>query len=204
MNSGISSASVFQNVSSKPEKKFLDTLSALNVTAGVTTGVLSGVLNGCAQGTDAIQHIGRQTTMTSLYWIWEGQITTTTVGGAPLRLVIVYDKEAEGAPPTIAANAQSDIFSVDSIIAQMNLNNRDRFVVLVDEVVECIGTGGPQSFFRKGYRKIRMPMVFNSNTGSTIAAINTGSIYAVVWQSGSLTNAGATTQLQTRIRFQDN
>lgn len=204
MNSGVSSVSVFQQVSRRPEKKFLDVTSSLNLTAGVTTGVLSGVLNGCAQGTDAIQHIGRQTTMTSLYWMWEGQVTATTVGGSPVRLVIFYDKEAEGTAPTIAAGAQSDAFSVDSIIAQMNLNNRDRFVVLVDEIVECLGQAGPQSFMRKGYRKIRMPVVFNSNTGSTIAAINTGSVYAVIWQSGSLTTAGATTQLQTRIRFEDN
>lgn len=200
---GVSSASVFQQVSRRPERKFLDLNTGLNLGAGVAAGSLSGVLNGCAQGTDANQHIGRQTRMTSLYWLWQGNLALTAANGSPVRLVIVYDKEAEGAAPTIATGAQTDIFAEDSIVAQMNLNNRDRFIVLVDEVVECVGAAGPQAFMRKGYRKIQLPVVFNASAAATIAAINTGSIYAVAWQAGSVTTAGVNTQLQTRIRFED-
>lgn len=150
-----------------------------------------------------MQHIGRQTTMKSLYWIWEGNISTTGTGSSPIRLVIVYDKEAEGAAPTIAAALQTDIFNQDNIEAMQNLNNRDRFVVLVDEIVECIGTAGPQAFMRKGYRKIQLPVVFNASAAATVAAINTGSVYAVAWQNGALATTNMGTTLQTRIRFED-
>lgn len=200
---GIASSSVFQNVSRRPELKFLDVNVANGLVQGNATANALQLLNGCAQGTDANQHIGRQTTMKSLYWMWQVSLAATTTGSASARLVIVYDKEAEGAPPTVATGAQTDMFNQDSIEAQMNLNNRDRFIVLVDEIVECIGTAGPQSYMRKGYRKISLPVVFNAGAGATVAAINTGSVYAVVWNSGGLAVAAAPGTLQTRIRFED-
>jgi len=200
-NSGVSSSSVFQSTSKRPELKFID-LSSVITPVGAGTGTIQ-LLNGCAQGTDAVQHIGRQTTMKSLYWLWQGQMGSTTTNSGSLRLVILYDKEAEGAAPTIASGAQTDAFNIDNIVAQMNLNNRDRFVVLVDELVESIGTAGPQAFFRKGYRKVSLPCVFNGGAGATVAAINTGSIYAFAWNSGSFGVAQPITDLQTRIRFED-
>lgn len=200
---GISSASVFQNVSRQPELKFLDVTTAGTFTVATATANTPVLINGCAQGTDANQHIGRQTTMKSLYWLWEGFLATTTIGQTSCRLVIVYDKEAEGAAPTVAAGMQTDIFNMDSIVAQNNLNNRDRFVILVDEVVECLGASGPSAFMRKGYRKVQLPCVFNAGAGATVAAINTGSVYAIVWGGFPLAVANATYNLQTRIRFTD-
>lgn len=204
--SGISSASVFQSVSRKPELKFIDVLNnaiAPAIGGALPAGTIVGLLNGCAQGTDAIQHIGRQTTMKSLYWLWTGEVQTTTVGGSSSRLVIVYDKEAEGAAPTIAAGVQTDVFNQDNILAQMNLNNRDRFVTLVDEIVEVYGSAGPQAFMRKGYRKVNLPCVFNASAAATVAAINTGSIYAFIWNGAGLGTAAPGQQLQTRVRFED-
>lgn len=201
---GVASASVFQGGGGKPELKFLDLNTNISPTAASVAGVGPFLLNGCAQGSDAVQHIGRKTQMKSLYWIWQGSLAPTTAGTASQRLVIVYDKEAEGAAPTIAAVAQTDIFNADNILAMNNLNNRDRFITLVDEIVECTGTGGPQSFMRKGYRKIDLPVVFNAGAGATVASINTGSVYAVAWQDGKLITAAPLNSLQTRIRFTDN
>lgn len=197
-SSGVSSSSVFQGTSRAPELKFIDVNTALTpALAGSIT-----LLNGCAQGTDAIQHIGRQTTMKSLYWMFQGEMAPTGTQAGSVRLVILYDKEAEGAAPTIFAAAQTDAFNADSIVAQQNLNNRDRFIVLVDEIIECIGTAGPQAFFRKGYRKISLPVVFNAGAGATVAAINTGSIYAFTWSTG-IGVAAPNCTLQTRVRFED-
>lgn len=200
---GIASTSVFQAVSNKPESKFLDVTTSFPLTGAQTIFDTPILINGCAQGTDATQHIGRQIKMTSLYWMWQGQVAVTTTGAGCARLVIVYDKEAEGAAPTAAAGAQTDVFTIDSIIAQNNLNNRDRFITLVDEIVECLGTAGPQAFMRKGYRKIQLPVVFNASAAATIAAINTGSVYAFCVQSGGLVTAASPTFLQSRIRFED-
>lgn len=200
---GISNTSVFQATVRRPELKFLDVLTMGTFTTGQATGNTPVLLNGCAQGTDATNHIGRQITMKSLYWLWEGFLAATTTGGTSARLVIVFDKEAEGAAPTIAAGAQTDMFNQDNIVAQINLNNRDRFIVLVDEIVECFGAAGPQAFMRKGYRKVALPTIFNAGAGATVAAINTGSVYAIVWGGFPLAVANATYNLQTRIRFED-
>lgn len=199
---GISSSSVFQNTSRRPELKFLDLNTPYNI-GNAAAGNGPTLINGCAQGTDATQHIGRQTTMKSLYWLWEGAVSPTSVGACPARLVIFYDKESEGAAPTIAAGVQTDAFNQDNITAQNNLNNRDRFIILVDEVVECTGTGGPQAFMRKGYRKVALPCVFNASAASTIAAINTGGVFAVTWGTTQIATAPITSTLQTRIRFED-
>lgn len=198
---GISSTSVFQPGRRGPELKFLDLNSTTNPALAGTGSLF--LLNGCTQGTDANNHIGRQTTMKSLYWLWRGNVQATTTGSGSVRLVMLYDKEAEGAAPTISTGGTSDAFNQDNIVAQMNLNNRDRFVVLLDEVVECIGTAGPQAFMRKGYRKVSLPCVFNSGSAGTVTDIQTGSVYAFVWSGGSFATATVTGSLQTRIRFED-
>lgn len=201
---GIGSVSVFQApASNAPELKFIDVTSVLTITNGSNVAGPVTPLNLVARGIDATQEIGRKIVMKSLYWLWEGTIGPTSTGSTPVRLVILYDKEANGALPTVATGAQTDMFNQDNIYAQMNLNNRDRFIVLVDEIVECIGTAGPQCFYRKGYRKISLPVVFNATQTAAIGAINTGSIVAVQWGGGGLAVATGAANLQTRIRFED-
>lgn len=197
---GMQNASVFQQVRRGPELKYLD-LTTTPVASLAGTGSIN-FLNACAQGIDANMHIGRQSLMKSLYWMWQGRMPATTTLGGSIRLVILYDKEAEGAAPTIATGGQADAFNQDNIWAQMNLNNRNRFVVVVDEIIECLGTAGPQAFFRKGYRKIALPVTFNADATAAITAINQGSLYAFCWANGFATLAPTTT-LQTRIRFED-
>lgn len=202
-SSGVSSVSVFQApAKAMPEKKSLDVTSTLTPTGAAPTGLQ--LLNGVGPGTDINQHIGRTVTLKSLYWIWQGNVAATTAGGSAYRLLIVYDKESEGAAPTIATGAKSDILATNAIYGMNNLDNRDRFVTLVDEMVECIGTGGPQSFLRKGYRKISMPMVFNSTGDATVNSIQTGGVWAFAFQGGTAITAAPVTTLQTRLRFVDN
>lgn len=201
---GIGSVSVFQDTTTnKPELKFLDVSSTITQGAAQTTASAVTPLNLVARGIDATQEIGRKVVMKSLYWLWEGGLAPTATGFTPARLMIVYDKEANGVLPTVATGAATDMMNQDNIVAQMNLNNRDRFIVLVDEIVESVGTAGPQGFMRKGYRKISLPMVFNATQTATITAIQTGTIVAFVWGGGPLVTAGLNTLLQTRIRFED-
>lgn len=199
---GINSASVFQPPAGK-EKKFLDATQNVTFVAAQSTNTGLLLCNGIAQGTAPNQHVGREVNIKSFYWMFEGTMGSTTTGASPVRLLIVYDKDASGAPPTVATGAVTDICASDSIVTPMNLYNSDRFIVLVDEIIETIGTAGPQSFMRKGYRKVSLPMIFNATTTATITAIQTGSIYAVAWQNGGLATANFSALLQTRIRFED-
>lgn len=199
---GISSMSVFQKPGGK-ERKALD-VSTTGMVVAATAGWLAPVLlNGCGPGTDLFQHVGRETTMTSLYWQFRGSMAATSTGGSPIRLLIVYDKEANGAAPTMSTAAQTDILATNLISSHNNLNNRDRYITLVDEIIEYVGASGPAGWFRKGYRKISLPCVFNATGDANIASINTGSIYASVCQDGNIATANPTMALNTRIRFTD-
>lgn len=142
--------------------------------------------------------------MKSLYWTWRGALSTTATGSSSVRLLVVYDKESEAGAPSIYVPSASDIVNQDNINAKMNLDNRDRFIVLLDEIVETLSPAGPVCFYRKGYRKVQLPVVFNNITTATIGAIQTGGIYAVVWSDGNLVSGSMVSVLDTRIRFVDN
>lgn len=194
---GVNSVSVFQPPTGK-EKKFVDTNTNTLITAGQATATGPVLLNPIAQGTDAIMHTGREITMTSVYWQFFLSLAATSAGSSPIRMLIVYDKQCNGVAPTIA-----QILAADQLNSPNNLDNRDRFITLVDEIVECCGTGGPQSFMRKGYRKISLPVVFNATTTATITAIQSGSVTAWFYQDGQIITANPVSNLYTRIRFDD-
>lgn len=195
---GLNSTSVFQPPAGK-EKKFIDVGTSNLILAGQATFTTPAAINLMAQGVDAVTHVGRQVTMTSLYWQFTGSLAATSTGTSPIRLMIVYDKEANGALATTAM-----ILAQDQLNGANNLNNRDRFITLVDEVIESMTLGGDGSFFRKGFKKISLPVTFNATATATIDAINTGSVLIMACQSGNIITANPIGSCLTRIRFTDN
>lgn len=183
-------------LSTAPEKKNLDINQASPVVAAQTTATVA-LLNGSGIGSDDFNHVGRKTLMKSIQWRFTGHLAPTTTGSSAIRMLIIYDKQANGVAPTT-----TQVVVADSIENPMQLDYSERFVVLVDEIIECVGTQGPQAFYTKGYRKINLPCEF-IGTGGTITSIGTGSIYSYVWQDGGLITASPATQLYTRIRFID-
>lgn len=167
------------------------------VVFGQTTATLQ-LLNGIQQGASEVQRIGRSVDMVSLTYKWVGYLAPTTTGASPLRLLIVYDKQPNGAALTAL-----NVLQIDSIESLMNLSFSKRFIILVDEEVECIGTSGPQAWFKKGFRTLNLPAEFQGTSGA-ITGIETGSVYALVYQAGGLLVASPNSQLYTRIRYIDN
>lgn len=183
-------------------------LKAIDVDPTTTTITSTGtlvLLNGAAQGTDFTNRIGRKIKMTSLFiraFIYpEDDITLESL----LRVSIVYDSDANGAAPAI-----TDILKSASPIALMNLNNRDRFEVLMDKQY-MIGktnntatqalTNGNNLFDFKEYITLDHDTIFGG-TGATIADIKTGSIYLMMISSTAGTDC-PNMSYATRIRFND-
>jgi len=179
------------------EKKNIDVNTAATIIFGQATVSTLTHINPITQGAAGNQRIGRESTMRSIHYRWIGSLAPTTTGTSALRLLIIYDKQPNKALPGI-----TDVLTIDSIESPMNLDNNKRFVILVDQEVECIGTQGPQSWYIKGYRKIGLPTEF-FNTGGSIASCNTGSVIAITYQNGNLLIANPSSQLYTRIRFDD-
>lgn len=185
-------------LASASELKNLDVDNTTNIVAGSGAGVLN-LINGVAQGTTALTRLGRRITMRSLYWRWNGHLNATTVGGSGLRMLIVYDKQAN-----VAAPVATDVLTVDAIRSPMNLSNSRRFVTLADYHIDCVGTAGNQAWMRTGYRKLNLNVEFNTGSTGTITDITSGSVYSIIYQDGNLATAVTASQLYTRIRFSDN
>jgi len=183
--------SAFQK-SSGIEKKNIDD-TAPKITSGATTWTIN-VLNDVAQGTTAITRIGRKILMKSLLvqgWV---NLSSPTV----LRILIIYDRQPNGALP-----GATDVLTSNTLMAAMNLDNRDRFICLADifpgDDAENLTGNATNGFGWKRFIKMNLETIYGGNAGS-IADINTGSLLIMTNCYGG--TASSETGLQ-RLRFVD-
>lgn len=179
------------------EKKNIDTTAVGTVIAGQSTAI-PVTLNLTTRGTNPTQYVGRSIRMRSLLIRWNGCLAQTSVAGSGLRMVVVYDKQTNGALP-----ATTDVFAADQMSSPMNLANNRRFEVVMDEEIPCVGTGGPQAWNIKRYVKLNHVVEFNQVNGGTIADITSGSLIAYFYQAGTLISANPTNSFYARVRFVD-
>lgn len=178
------------------------------ITAGVlpAAGVWSSVnlLNPVAQGVTTLSRIGREIQMKSLKINYETASGTSTI---PVRMLAVYDKQTNGiypyycGPPLLtiigALPSITDILSTDAFTSQANLDNKDRFVTLMDVIIKP----GGSTTVDEQWRKFDLPVVFKG-TGGAITDISTGGVYFMVASASALA-APATYNAYTRIRYTD-
>lgn len=181
-----------------PEKKNVDITSTNTVVFGQTTAQVL-TLNPIQPGNGSNNRVGRGVQLQSISWRWQGVLAGTTTGATPLRMLLVYDHQNNG-----QAVAATDILTVDSITSPMNLANNKRFLVIADEEIDCVGTQGPQSWNSKGFRKLNLPMEFNSGVSNSITDIQTGAIIALFYSAGTLLVASPSNQFYSRVRYVDN
>lgn len=191
------------------ERKYIDT--APGVYQVNTSGSIT-CLNGCARGTDANQRVGRKIVMTSAFI--RGYVSselsttytpTTNAISQLARCIIIYDNEANAGTPLI-----SDILTSATSYDQLNINNRDRFTVLMDKqwAIGPMSTTGfmaaQQAFALKKYIPMKHPVVYNSSNNGDYSDINTGTLW-MVWignvAAGTGTDANA--RVSVRLRFTD-
>lgn len=189
----------------KQERKVIDTASAsydINTTGSVT------LLNGVAAGTDFTDRIGRKIIMKTAQI--EGCINQTGGDVATTvnycRVMIVYDKQSNGALPAI-----TDVLTAATSKSFMNLNNRDRFVVLLDRrhAVGSRGITATQSFSDgpgpvplHEYIKINLPVIYDGGTAA-IGDIQTGSLFLLTIGDVAAGTSDAQFIGALRVRFAD-
>lgn len=181
-----------------PELKNIDETNTVALTAGSLQFSAAQDLNIISQGATAETRIGRKIVMTSLEIRWTWSLAIGAVGGSPLRILVVYDKQANAAAPAI-----TDILATNSFLGLMNLANSERFVILVSQILEPISTGNNISVGGTIYRSMRLETVFNDTNGGTIGDIQTGSVTMWFAQDGQVTTANPTVGYNTRVRFED-
>lgn len=193
------------NLGGRGELKFVDTS---NQNIAMTTSWQLALVNGVAQGTDYTNRVGRKTTMKSV--IFNGNVfnlstaSLNAFNGAYCRLVIIYDTQ----PNSGALPAGTDIFATNDPNSPLNLNNRDRFQVLMDvrkqvsaflmNATPALATGNPSNAYFKKYMKCNKDTIF-SGTANTISSISTGAVYLCFIADF----AAAAFDYYIRIRFTD-
>jgi len=178
-----------------PEIKAVDvsTSFAPPLTSSFATPQL---LNGCTQGAGATNRIGRKMLMKS----FQMRYTCSVADGddaSQHRIVVVYDKQANGAAPIA-----TDVFGGNNFLAPLNLNNSDRFVVICDEVTESVQSS-VINISGQRYVKMNMETIF-SGSSNGIADIASGSVYMFIANNATPTIGVVTAAfVWTRIRYID-
>lgn len=187
------------NPSRQGELKFIDVSTGGTLTFASDAFFAPILLNGCTQGSDATNRIGRKINIKSLYVRWEAHAGTTTTQGSPVRVIIAYDKQANA-----GAFGKTDLLLADDVLSPNNLSNRDRFVVLYDELSDTVANNAKPTVCGTCYKKLNLETLFNSGNAGTIGDIQTGSIYIMAaWHGTSVGTANGAFNFRSRIRFVD-
>lgn len=181
---------------SKAEFKFVDVAST--TTAANSTGSVV-LLNGIARGDSVSERTGRQVTMRSVYLQYELYATVGTGLNQIHRVMLVLDKQVNATTPSVA-----DIVSSGDVRGFRNLDNRNRFAILIDrhyEIAQSTTTGTHQ--FDKIYRRLNTITTYNNGDAGTVADIKTNALFLVILGSeGAGTTAGSVLH-NSRVRYND-
>ena len=193
------------------EKKAID---YRGVPSGSSASIQPYVLNAVGAGSDFNQRIGRRIRMKSLLFrvLVSFPVTEATSETAQFRLLIVLDKQYNAsATTTTTTNAplvnaglidNTQVIAADWINAPINLNNRDRFKVLVDKFVD-LNQEGPAMKHIHIYKKMNIDTTFG-NTGATGGDIQTNAVLCYMFTNNANTASTITDiTYYSRIRFID-
>lgn len=184
--------------SSGGELKFVDVATQITITAGAVTWSAGTLLNGIAPGSTASNRIGRKVHGKSLLFRYSLRLAATSTGGSPVRILIVYDKQANAAAPAI-----TDILTTDEMRYPNNLSNRDRFVTIFDHYTEPVSANANASTASVLFKRFDLETMFNAGAAGTIGDITSGSIYVFAAQTSSIATANATIDFAARYRYTD-
>jgi len=230
---GLAAQPAFRSL--KGEVKSLDVGSATAVAPGGTpltvnqTGLI-GAINLVTAGSFFFNRVGRKIEMRSVELSY--QITTLTATLTTpqdwLRIMIVYDRQTNGAYPAISdvlQDTDSAGANTSGVSAGLNLNNRDRFLVVYDDRTQLpamtntagvVSNAFPNSFGgRNGtstgfgnvhiFRKFKGGLVAHFKADSTPAVIGdvaTGGLYVITLGTQAVGNYSIT-PWKFRVRYTD-
>jgi len=202
-----------------PELKVVDVNDAggspvINLISTTSTVAL---LNGTDLGPAAFQRIGRSVHLKTLHV--RGGIYRSgqegSVNGEALRILVVYDRQPNGAFPsiidvmqTIDANGAGSTTPFD----YPNLRNGDRFIILADHLAHLSNTANAsndlsnyekdQRYFDRFIDVSGLPTQYVGDD-ETVTSISSGALYLFTLGSQAAATAGCTFNWAARLRYTD-
>ncbi len=186
--------------------------AAADMSAGLISNTSSLVLIG--QGVTESTRIGRKCVIRNIGW--RGRLTrigssSTGIGAAEtVRMILVQDKQANGAAPTVSGAGglleSADYQSFNS------LNNKGRYKVLSDKVFSfsTLAAAGDGTANDTGavvedftfFQKCNIPMEYSGTANpSVIGEVRTNNIFGIILTESS--NSNTTLDSKFRFRFSD-
>lgn len=175
---------------------------------GLATGYTC--INCCSQGNGISQRIGNKIVIRNIRikGAIEANDAQDLTDTGNVRLVIVYDKQTNGAAPAYTnilesidtAGGTSTMFN-----SSIKISNKNRFVVLRDEVFSFDGVGGKGTYHFDYFIKKKLEVVFSSTASPpTVANISTGAIYLLVFaETDAFTHVPIIRDVNVRMRYDD-
>lgn len=196
------------------EVKYKDTY--LNDNPSTATPILT-LLNGMTQGVDdTANRIGSQINATSVQLKYLIRTNSANLTPARLRVMLVWDRQANGAVPTMAGTRGilDDATISDFTIAPYSKQTDKRFKVVYDklhvinpEVILNATTGATTTLVPKEVSKFKVIKLkrlikFNDTAGATINSIETNSLFFIMIAENGPTNQ-PTYDLSVRFFYKD-
>lgn len=181
----------------------LGEFKSVDVNADMACDTTSSVqlLNGIARGDEINERNGREITIMSIQLNALFKATAATGTDQQQRLLIVYDRQTNAAACTFA-----QVVSTAGVLTPRNLENRRRFKILFDRtfvISQTVAAEPGNQMICKFYRRLRLPVTFNSGDAGTVADITTGSLYAIAYGGNVAGATAGTISVNCRIRYQD-
>lgn len=202
------------------EKKYIDAaVYEHKIGYGDGASAFIAALNLIPTGSGVSQRVGRKILMKSILlrvyikngdW---GDASEAVSDMAGYRMVLVYDRQCNGVPPTFDDIFEFTMGTSVFITNPLNLANRDRFLVLwdkqfvLDGVVNSAGTQNinTQKFFKK-YKRLNLETIFQNDASTAgINDIKTGSMFLIVFSNQRTTtdDGFSLVTMDSRIRYVD-
>jgi len=116
------------------------------------------------------------------------------------RVVIVYDKQ-----PNATATTIGDVLTLSNVFAFPNLAGTLRYQIVLDQVFPLTNNTGTSGmpFVMNEYRKLKLPVHYNSGDAGTVADITTGALYVITLGNLASGTTDAQANISTRVRYTD-
>ena len=182
---------------SYPELKYFDvSFDAVPVSTTASTSCLNSI----GAGTDAIQRTGRSIRCKSVQV--RGSVVCADTYNV-IRAILYYDKQQNNSA-SVGTDLIQDGLGATDVYSSINLNNRDRYVVLRDELMvlgSTSSTGLPDVKTIEWY--VKMPSVETRFLSTSASYPETGGLNLMfISDSGAV--AHPTYSFRSRLRYVDN
>jgi len=173
------------------------------------------------QGADITNRIGRKTIIDKIllrYMLANGQSATSIYGAGFVRILVVYDQQNNSLNSSATNIAGALLTQPADINSSLLLDNRERFLVLMDKYIylggstttaaglPSVATDHDQAYRLKFKQRMLKDVIFNGTNGGTNADVVTGSVFTLIGTnkiSNDATGFGPRVHLYSRVRWHD-